>query len=61
MYIVQFKNSMRFSWKELPVTNCKFEDLDEAIKLYRELQNSKNYAGMDLRIWSTESDHRVEF
>lgn len=61
MYIVQIKNPARFKWKELPDTNCRFEDLDEAIKFHNQIVNSANYPGMDVRVWSTESDHRVEF
>lgn len=60
MYIVQVKNSQRFKWKELPSTNCKFEDLEDAIKLHNEIKTSANYAGMDVRIWSEEADHYVE-
>lgn len=63
MYIVQVRNPQRFSWKELPATNCKFKEgqLDKAIELHNKIKNSNIYAGMLVRIWSTESDHRVEF
>lgn len=60
MYIVQIKNPARFSWKELPVTKCRFRSLDKAIALHDSIIKSLTYAGLDVRIWCTASDHRVE-
>lgn len=60
MYIVQVKNSQRFSWHKLEATKCEFRSLDKAVELYRAVQASPKYEGMNVRIWSTQSDHRVE-
>ena len=60
MYIVQIKNAQRFSWRKLEATKCEFRSLDRAIDLYRSIQASQMYRGMDVRIWSTQADHRVE-
>lgn len=60
MYIVQFKNPARFSWKELPSTKCRFRDLGRVINLYAQMKISPLYADMDVRIWQTEAEHRVE-
>ena len=61
MYIVKIKNPERFSWKELPLTKCRFNSLDKAVALYKSILNSRSpYAGMDVMIWDTKSDHRVE-
>lgn len=60
MYIVQLKNRDRFSWKELPVTKCRFRSLDKAIALHNSIKASPMYTGMDVRIWCVKSDHRVE-
>ena len=60
MYIVQVKNNQRFSWRQLEATKCEFRSLDKAVDLYRAIQASPQYEGFDVRIWSTQSDHRVE-
>jgi hypothetical protein len=60
MYIVQIKNQSKYSWKELPVTKCRFRDLSKAINLYVSIKASPMYADMDVRIWQTEAEHRVE-
>lgn len=60
MYIVQIKNPERFSWKELPETRCKFRSLDKAIALHNAIIRSSQYTGLDVRIWCTASDHRVD-
>lgn len=60
MYIVKFKNPQRFSWREFTGTKCRFHSLDKAIALYLAVRKSPTYAGMDVMIWDTKSDHRVE-
>jgi hypothetical protein len=60
MYIVQIKNADRFSWKELPMTPCRFRSLGKAIALHNAIKSSPAYIGMEVRIWGVKSDHRVE-
>lgn len=60
MYIVQIKNQNKYSWKELPVTKCRFRDLGKAINLYAAVKTSPMYTDMDVRIWQTEAESRVE-
>lgn len=60
MYIVQIKNPNRFSWKELPVTQCRFRSLSKSITLHNDIKASAMYAGMDVRVWQTEADSRVD-
>lgn len=59
-YIVQIKNPQRFSWRELEYTNCRFQSLSGALDLYSDIKQSRMYAGIDVRIWQLEADHRVE-
>lgn len=61
MYIVQVKNPDRAGWKELPATKCRFRSLDNARSLHDHIISSPTYAGMEVRVWQTEADHRVEF
>lgn len=60
MYIVQINNPQRHSWRKLEATKCEFRSLDKAISLYRSMKESPQYRGLNVRIWSTEADHRVE-
>jgi len=59
-YIVQINNPARHSWRKLEATKCEFRSLDKAIALYRKLKQSPQYQGLNVRIWSTAADHRVE-
>jgi hypothetical protein len=60
MYIVQINNPERHSWRKLEDTKCEFRSLDKAISLYRFVKASPQYQGLNVRIWHTEADHRVE-
>lgn len=60
MYIVQINNPQRHSWRKLEATKCEFSSLDKAILLYRSIKESSHYQGLNVRIWSTKADHRVE-
>lgn len=59
MYIVQIKNPQRYSWKTLDGVKCEFRALHKAISLYRQIEQSPKFAGMDVRIWQTEAEDKV--
>jgi hypothetical protein len=59
MYIVQVKPH-GLSWRKLEHHKCEFRTLGPAITLYRSICHSALTLGMDVRIWSTQSEHRVE-
>lgn len=60
-YIVQIKNPNRFTWHELPITNCRFRSIDKAKKLHDEILTSPMYAGMQVRVWQPAAQDRVYF